>query len=175
MTSVIQVSAIIRVRGSKLNLWLYQRNRTLPDLVRSCTFCLVHGINSPKHLILDCPTLVGLASVEAYLLWRRSIFYQVGVLHPPICYLCHQPQGTEGVLHPPFDGNPEHCRFRDMVAPLVYGVLTKPTLRMDAQIYFPSADLSTPMTAIDWINGMPISGNPSNLIALFMWYCRNHL
>jgi hypothetical protein len=150
----------------------------LKQLQNVCTFCLSHdNHDAPKHSILTCPTLSNVSgSALTYLAWRDLIHYRVGVLHPPICYLCHVPQGREIILHHRFDGDPTRCVFRDLVAPLAYGIITSPDLRSQAQEHFSSTNLSNPIVAMDWINsGMVVPGYPSNLIALFMWYCRCHL
>jgi len=74
------------------------------------------------------------------------------------------------MLHKRFNGKPEDCAYRDVIAPAVYGLICQPSLRQKAEDRFPAADLSTPAKSLDWINDKPIRGYQSNLTALFLWY-----
>lgn len=124
-------------------------------------FCLWHDLPT-------CPTLATVSTFEDFVAWRSDIYYRVGTVHPPTCFLCHVPRG----IHSRFDGDPSNCEYRDMIAPLVYGILTSPVMRHAAQRRFRSADLSSPASAMRWINGVPIRF-PSNLIAITIWFCRS--
>jgi hypothetical protein len=73
-------------------------------------------------------------------------------------------------LHPSYSRDPTECRHRDLIATVVFGILTNDEKQSVAQISFPEADLSSPMAAIEWLNSDPIAGHRTNLTALFLWY-----
>lgn len=162
-------------------MWLLQIDLLgyLRQLQNTCTFCLIHSTsnNNPDHSILTCPTLLNKEeTLDEFMAWKKQIHYRVGVVHPFTCFICHVPQGLDDILHQRFDGVPEHCVFRDVIAPLVYGILTSTKLSLEAQDRFSFADFSTPMIAINWINSVSIApGYPTNLVALFLWYCSHYL
>jgi hypothetical protein len=74
-----------------------------------------------------------------------------------------------------FSRNATLCEFRDVIAPLVYGLLTCADAQTSLQSAFPGINISTPAAALAWINSNVTQGHLSNLSALFLWYCHQYL
>ena len=139
-----------------------------------CGYCTVMKVDTTtKHTISDCPTLANHIpgfTVAAYIVWRQQIRYS-SQYHGFICYFCHV--SLSPCLHYHFSCRPEDCHYRDLIASTVYGILADPETHVRVQNKFPTAGLSSPANAIQWINVEPLPGHCSNLTALFLWYAEN--
>jgi hypothetical protein len=117
-----------------------------------------------------CPNI----SKDLFISWRKCLRYSN--LSEGVCFYCHVPQGPKDALHPKFIRNAATtCEFRDIVAPLVYGLLTHGAHTTTIQAEFPRLNATTPPLALEWINSRPIKGHVTNLSALFLWYCSQYL
>lgn len=135
---------------------------------KTCAYCFVNGdpFTVAGHTFGACPRLPNKSDFYA---WRKCIRYGHGVA---VCYRCHVPQGDNEALHPRFSTDASQCEFRDVVAPLVFSLLGRSEMRADLQSAFPGLDATTPASALVWINSAATDGHLTNLVALFVWYCR---
>jgi hypothetical protein len=137
---------------------------------KTCSLCFVSSspYDKPNHTFSICQQ----RSKSEFFQWRRGIKYAKGIA---VCYQCHVPQGKDDVLHPTFTRNATECEFRDVVAPVVFGLLKRPDILEQLRKAFPGLDTSTPMSALAWINSKEIEGHLTNLTALFYWFCHQYL
>ncbi|OBZ66042.1 ATP-dependent DNA helicase tlh2 [Grifola frondosa] len=134
-----------------------------------CAFCQSFGTTSPFHEIYKCPTmrLRTFSSNIHYITWRKLLVY--GRHHDNICWKCHIPQ-IEDRLHPQFEaGQLSTCKYKDIMAPLALGIYLSDTLRSMAESKF-DRSWKSEMIFATWLMEKPVSGHPSNLAALFLWY-----
>ncbi|KDR66012.1 hypothetical protein GALMADRAFT_148186 [Galerina marginata CBS 339.88] len=130
-----------------------------------CAYCLVNGVEDVHpHPITKCRTLMNLSLYTAFFSWKKKINYD----RKGFCWRCHVPNGfengTKDALHPDSD-----CRHEDVIAPIVFHILSDDETRDRAAAHF-NTQLQSYSHAILWINSPPVSGHQSNITALFLWY-----
>lgn len=141
-------------------------------VTKTCSYCFIHSSDPQvpaNHTFSNCSKMPKSDFIE----WRRDIRYSKGI---SVCYHCHVPQGEKDALHPTFTkAAASACEFRDIIAPLVYGLLKHDIHKASLSAQFSDLNTTTPLTALAWINSKPIQGQVTNLCALFIWYCRQFL
>jgi len=146
----------------------------LHKLEGRCGYCIAFDIDTPVwHDISRCPILES-HGLAAYFIWRPHIRYE-SRRHGQICYFCHIPITRYMCLHPSFSSDPKECRYRDLIASTVFGILTNVEKQSMVQHAFPHANLTSPMAAVQWLNAAPIAGHRTNLTAIFLWYMDQHV
>jgi hypothetical protein len=122
-----------------------------------------------NHTFATCDKV----SKPPFFSWRKGIRYPH---HIHVCYHCHVPQGKNDALHPTFTkSTASSCEFRDIIAPLTYGLLMHDDHKASLSANFSGLNVTTPSDALAWINSKPMQGHITNLCALFLWYCRQFL
>jgi len=148
----------------------------LSKYANMCMLCNVFGRLDDPHPLHSCPTLrkdIPPYDYKAFFSWQKEIRYNPKI-HPPVCFLCHLPQGEKDRLHPAFTGKREDCPYPDLIGPAVYAIMSHPDLKEEAVSEFPGLNVSSPSKTITWLIGAPMKGHISNLISLFLWYARRN-
>jgi superfamily II DNA or RNA helicase len=139
----------------------------------TCTLCMTHGVHSEFHDIFQqCSSLRDGPGAFQFRKFREGLRYDERRGLRRICFFCHVPQGDGDRLHPQF-GNKNTCEYRDLIAPLVFGIFNHPDLRGEMEGYFGQVFESTD-AFVNWLNSSPIAGHKSNLTAVFLWYGTIH-
>lgn len=145
-----------------------------------CPLCYVvinsAGTYAPRmmHDITQCPCLTSPTlpiNVSQYLTWRRRIEYKEG-LHRKLCFFCHVPQ-LDPRLHGDFVPGGKNCIFPDVIIPTIIGVYYT-QWRQHAQRAL-GVEWNTLDQFLLWLIGKPAMGSPSNVVALFIWFCNQPL
>ena len=141
-----------------------------------CLLCCIvlesvgKDVPSPMHDITQCPCLTSQTlpiNVSQYLTWRHRIKYDKN-LHKKLCFFCHVPQ-LDSRLHGDFVKGGQNCIFPDIIIPTITGVYFM--LRPHAQRAF-EVEWNTLDEFCLWLIGKPATGSPSNVVALFLWFCK---
>lgn len=165
-----RISKKRRVEKQTLQLnYVDKMMHALEFFCKICPYCKVNGNDVPKHDLLRCPQLMSHHKGSAvYIDWRKMIKYD-STIHHKLCYFCHVPQ-CDDKLHGPFvRGTSKGCFYPDIIAPVVYAILHNSTLVKGAQTHF-KQNWENRTQQIDWLCGLPIEGEKSNISALFLWY-----
>ena len=85
-----------------------------------------------------------------------------------ICYRCHVPQLNDE-LHGTFTGTGKECKFKDVIAPVIFGVYEAGDLRVEASTAF-GQGFTSRQVYLNWLLGEPVRGHRSNLVGVFLWF-----
>ena len=134
-----------------------------------CTICIISDSDDSHHDIKHCPSL---KPVWAQYTRLKSRLHYSGK-KTSACFRCHVPQYNDR-LHSTFLANSdEACEWPDTVVPVMFHVMMKSQLRIQASNYF-GQDWTNENNRIEWLKAKtPVTGHATNPAALFLWFYEN--